>query len=1363
MSEQYVGLCLPLSIAHTHARTHTQGAIDVLSAAPTPSARQPSTFPVEHTSPIPADSDNNVFSTFWNFFGTAQGAQESDTPASFPPPLSPIFALGVQDTEKWKGVLFYVAGYVFLKSYVGVQADVRNFIFTPVSQFTRKRLQLAVLNHLHSLSHKYHIGKKTGAVLHVVDRGCYSLQTLLSLVAFNVVPALLDMVLCGGVFIYSGHTGLAAVTGATMVIYLWITAVVTDWRTKFRKETLALEGKAKQRAIESITHYEAVKLFNGAPREAKVYGEAMDSLQVAEVQSEYSLFLLNFAQQAVMGVGLMVSMTSAARQVLRGDMSVGDLVLVNTYLLQLYQPLNWIGSIYRMIQQNFVEMEQLFALLNQHLDIVDAPNATSLDGPQPHVPQPHVPHASPDSLTSNDATNDATNGATNDAISHGNESQVGSDWSIMFDQVSFSYDPRREVLRNVSFVIRPGETVAVVGPSGSGKSTLARLLCRLYDPLQGSVKIGGVDLRDATLASVRRVVGVVPQDTALFQHSIHYNIAYANEGDQEATDQQVEAAAVAAQMHDRILSFPDGYESQVGERGLRLSGGERQRLSLARILLKQAPIILLDEATSALDSGTEAQVQLALMRACSNRTSMVIAHRLSTISHASRIVVLVNGSVAEEGTHIQLLALAGQYAEMWQLQQHSERQLADNVSLPPTPRPATDIPRPPATAQAASIKEEEGSNESVDNVGQGASQMNGAKLEEGSAQQKGLLRNRLRGGGGGGGQDAEDSWWKAMQDCVSLSPALQSSLQSTLQSSRRSDVQADARQADARQALYNQSHSSLKDALLEHTLLEHTLLNARFLEPSESKLVMQLYGGEEEGGEDIEGRWPPIVSATSYHAPRFPAHMTSAEAQARLHTPDAAFLLLNFSYGHACVYIRAPQMLVENKRVALLELFHVHVPNVPGPPLPTLHAGRTIVGATQRQHLGGRRERQAVALSLVRPAMEEIARRVATLREIGPTVSALSNVSGMPCDALRIFCPCAAEGVMIALVAQGFEPLRRLPSPVVSPAPPQATDAPRNSHCQCAQILGVPTPHNHNPLDSKSRQWWRVKGTPWRVKDPQTHASLKRTHPSSHTHASKRPKTVTQTGNESLDDSSTKVLQPGNQGLDDSVHAGIPQQIDARASSVDARASNVDARASNVDACKGKQSPASTRPRLEGHDSDQSREAWRRQQEEGPASDAASGNGSGNGSRSGSTLATIRSLFRSMLGGVGGADGGVGGRVGGWMGMPLMPLSLFRYAPPPFFRYAPPPFFRYAPPPFPFPSLGHTLATGSVHTLEEQDEEEAKFHVHSLSHEAALDVRSMSLLLDQVSYVTRECQRNVYMYISAYTRTYISTYTCIWV
>jgi len=474
------------------------------------------------------------------------------------------------------------------------------------------------------------------------------------------------------------------------------------------------------------------------------------------------------------------------------------------------------------------------------------------------------------------------------------------------------------------------------------------------------------------------------------------------------------------------------------------------------------------------------------------------------------------------------------------------------------------------------------------------------------------------------------------------------------------------------------------------------------------------------------------VSATSYHAPRFPAHMTSAEAQARLHTPDAAFLLLNFSYGHACVYIRAPQMLVENKRVALLELFHVHVPNVPDQTLPTLHAGRTIAGATQRQHLGGRRERQALALSLVGPAMEEIARRVATLREIGPrvslpTVSALSNVSGMPCDALRIFCPCAAEGVMIALVAEGFEPLRRLPSPVVSPAPPQATDAPRNSHCQCAQILGVPTPHN--PLDSKSRQWWHVKGMPWRVKDPQTHASLKhaslkhaslkRTHPSSHTHASKRPKTLTQTGSESLDDSSRKVLQAGKQRLDDSLqglydclHASIPQQMDARADG------------SNVDGCKVKQSAASTCPRLKGHDSDQSREAWRRQEEEVscaasdaanscPASDAANGNGS----RSGTTLATIRSLFRTILGGVGGADGGVGGRVGGWIGMPLMPLSLF----------------HYAPPPFPSLSLGHTHATGSVNTLEEQDEEEAKLHVRSLSHEAALDVRSMSLLLDQVS------------------------------
>ena len=474
-----------------------KGAIDTLSQAPPPP-------PLADTTPV-----CDVWAWF-NVLAAPSGAAAAEHGGA-----DPVRGKQGGVDARWRRLLQYVLCYVCIKGYVGVQADVRNIILTPVSQFARRRIQLAVFDQLHALSHNYHINRKTGAVLHVVDRGSSSLQTVLSLVAFNVLPALFDMLLCGGVFIYSGHRALAAVTAATMLVYLSITAVITDWRTKFRKETLVLEAKSKQRAIESITHYEAVKLFGGAPKEARLYGAALDDCHAAEMRVEVSLLVLNVAQQAVMGVGLFACMTNAARQVMRGKMSVGDLVLVNTYLLQLYQPLNWIGSIYRMIQQNFVEMEQLFSLLEEPVDIKDAPNATDLDAlpysradsPLDAQPPPHagLPSAGASTLNASALSGgplvqaDKCNreaGATARAW----DDAVGGQWSIEFDNVYFSYDARREVLSNFSLTMRPGETVALVGPSGSGKSTVARLLCRLYDPTSGRVLIAGRDLRHVTLS-----------------------------------------------------------------------------------------------------------------------------------------------------------------------------------------------------------------------------------------------------------------------------------------------------------------------------------------------------------------------------------------------------------------------------------------------------------------------------------------------------------------------------------------------------------------------------------------------------------------------------------------------------------------------------------------------------------------------------------------------------------------------------------------------------------------------------------------------------------------------------------------------
>ena len=782
---------------------------------------------------------------------------------------------------RWQRLLMYVLCYVCLKGYVGVQADVRNIIFTPVSQFIRKRIQLAVLNHLHALSHNYHIARKTGAVLHVVERGSSSLQTVLSLVAFHVLPALLDMTLCGGVFMYSGHRALAGITAATMVIYLSITAVITDWRTKFRKETLALEARSKQRAIESITHYEAVKLFGGAPKEARQYGAAIDEWHAAEGRAEVSLLMLNAAQQVVMGAGLLASMTMAARQVVLGKMSVGDLVLVNTYLLQLYQPLNWIGSIYRMIQQNFVEMEQLFALLEEPVDVKDAPNATDLDAASPSLAasppdaqaRSHFVPPSAEAAAVNASALSAGPQGQTQTLQEGTGERRGQ-WSIEFDNVSFSYDARREVLRNFSLTMRPGETVAIVGPSGSGKSTVARLLCRLYDPTAGRVSIAGRDLRFVTLASVRRVVGVVPQDAALFQNTIQYNIAYAKPGDVIVPRTEVEEAAQGAQMHQSILAFPDGYQSQVGERGLRLSGGERQRLSLARVLLKKAHIVVLDEATSALDSGTEAQVQVALQRACAGRTSLVIAHRLSTISHADRILVLVNGSVAETGTHRELLVRNGHYADMWKLQQHS------------SPAPPAPTSRKPARRR---------SRGSVLRVRGGCAAVSGGvEWRRAGPELGGHVARVHNPAGDEQARQRQNGWWRGLLECLSVSPQLFSCLVE--------------KAAGAVHAGQEPRTAGLSRATARAPRLDVLLQGARFLKASEVGLVMQIYGDREiESGTTTEAghtsslpSWPggeggSMASATSFHPPKFPSRLTREQAQARLETPDGAFLLLNFS------------------------------------------------------------------------------------------------------------------------------------------------------------------------------------------------------------------------------------------------------------------------------------------------------------------------------------------------------------------------------------------------------------------------------------------------------------------------------------
>ena len=678
------------------------------------------------------------------------------------------------------------------------------------------------------------------------------------------------------------------------------------------------------------------------------------------VKAERSLLALNLLQQVVMGTGLLVCMVRAARAVLTARMSVGDLVLVNTYLLQLYQPLNWIGSIYRMIQQNLVELEQLFQLLARPVDVCDAPHAADLD--------------------------DAKVGAL---VGQGNANETWRDasgWSVEFENVSFGYDTRRPVLRNVSFRVHQGETVALVGPSGSGKSTIGRLLCRLYDPSAGAVKIAGQDLRNVTLASVRRSVGVVPQDTALFQNTLRFNILYGQPDVQPPPSAAaVEQAARGAQMHERILSFPDSYDTQVGERGLRLSGGERQRISLARVLLKQAPIVLLDEATSALDSATEAHVQAALREACRERTSVVIAHRLSTVLHADRILVLVNGSIVEQGSHRELLVRGGRYADMWR----------------------------------------EGGGRDGREDG----------LEDEPA--GGVLRVR------GGGADVEEglgeveeaelagAWWRGLEECLAVSSALSLCLEHVAATSRSlppaPSGAAPGQEGDVAGGYRGNMGRKLR------------LCEARFLQPSELDFALELYDVEGHGGKEGGNAWPVMASATSVQEPVFPLPLTRAHLTGRMQVPDAAFLFLNFSApleaervggeapaGHACVYVRVPEVLVEGQRVALLELLRVHPPALA-------------------------QKKEEATLALVQATIEEVETLVR---------------HPLGCTRGRIFSPCAAEGVITTLVAAGLVPIRRVPQPLRSPLSLRAKVGTRHPElaargslqCGCCDSLPLPTP-----------------------------------------------------------------------------------------------------------------------------------------------------------------------------------------------------------------------------------------------------------------------------------------------------------------
>ncbi len=510
--------------------------------------------------------------------------------------------------------------------------ELRELIFAKATEGTARSISLSVFRHLHALSLRFHLERQTGGMTRDIERGTRAVHSLISYSLYSIVPTIIEVTMVLVLLAVKFDAWFAWITLAALVVYISFTISLTEWRTKFRRQMNELDSTAHSRAIDSLLNYETVKYFNNEDFEARRYDESLEKLRRASLKSQRTLSMLNSGQQMIIAVALVAMLWRATQGVVDGRMTLGDLVMVNAFMIQLYIPLNFLGVIYREIKQSLTDLDKMFTLLEREREVADAPTAQPLQ------------------------------------VAHG---------VLRFEQVSFAYDSdaanARPILHELSFEIPAGRTVAVVGPSGAGKSTLARLLYRFYDVSAGRITIDGQDIRHVTQASLRAAIGIVPQDTVLFNDTVEYNIAYGRPG---ASHDEVVAAAQAARIHGFIASTPKGYATMVGERGLKLSGGEKQRVAIARTLLKDPPILIFDEATSALDSANERAIQAELQGVARNKTALVIAHRLSTVVDAHQILVMEHGRIVERGTHGELMAHEGRYAEMWRLQQSSSETTA---------------------------------------------------------------------------------------------------------------------------------------------------------------------------------------------------------------------------------------------------------------------------------------------------------------------------------------------------------------------------------------------------------------------------------------------------------------------------------------------------------------------------------------------------------------------------------------------------------------------------------------------------------------------------------------------------------------